>query len=640
MVAETKQSAFDNTDITGTIRLPLILASVLIVVIPVAINTIISVVNSLNFASTGAFEQLAAIITLTDAELEDWLNTNQESVTTMLDDPNISWVLPASGFPGLSGDASLRLENHFSDFVGDNNDFDAIFLLDEAGFVHLSTEASLLNTTLVDRDAQPNVWLEDTIMPPVEVDNTRVVAFLHPIFNSDGSILAILGAYADMRRVSDLIQFDIATGSTREAYLVNSRFDKIASSRIDEGVIDQTGVETDATTSVFDEQTDFRGVYENAEANTVLGEATYIPELDSVLVVEIERAEAFALATQTLTNSVLLILVFVVLVIFVGVWFARRRILRPLDALIEASREISGGKLDTMASVDSQDEFHALALTFNDMTSQLKNSINTLEERVQERTVDLVAARDEAQRANDAKTAFLASTSHELRTPLNAVINYARLISSGHWGAVTPEQSQALDTISKNGRYLLNLINDLLDMSKIVSGSLEIYRSDVDLNLEIEEVIKIGEGLDKNEDVEFITEVAPDLPSLYGDGVRIRQIMINMVSNAFKFTEVGHIRLVASTEDDRFVFKVEDTGMGIQPDDYDAVFASFQQTESGIRKGKGTGLGMSISKNLAEQHDGELWFESTYGKGTTFYLALPIHTESALAAGAGVESNA
>lgn len=305
----------------------------------------------------------------------------------------------------------------------------------------------------------------------------------------------------------------------------------------------------------------------------------------------------------------------------------QRTIVDPIVNLATVASSIQEGNLSLRADVTSDDEIGKLASSFNSMTNQLAASISTLEERVEERTAELVVARDEAQRANDAKTSFLASTSHELRTPLNAVINYAKLISTGHWGPVTDEQTEALDTIAQNGRYLLNLINDLLDMSKIVAGSLEIFKSDVDLNAEVAEVIKIGQTLVENEDVEFITEIDPDLPPMYGDGVRIRQIMINMVSNACKFTESGHVKLKASAKDGQFVFKVEDTGIGIKPDDHDAVFTAFRQTESGLLKGKGTGLGMSISKNLAEQHDGKLWFESAYERGTTFYLSLPLSTQ-------------
>ena len=321
-------------------------------------------------------------------------------------------------------------------------------------------------------------------------------------------------------------------------------------------------------------------------------------------------------------TAAVLALVAILIYVFVG------RVVRPIEQLSKTAALIQEGNLRLRASETRSDEIGELAASFNSMTDQLANSIDTLEERVQERTADLVAAKDEAQRANNAKTSFLANTSHELRTPLNAVINYTKLIASGHWGNVTPEQDEALTTISKSGRYLLNLINDLLDMSKMVSGSLEIYKSSVDLNVEVTEVIKIANGLIETDDVKLITDIDPDLPELYSDGVRIRQIMINMVSNACKFTKEGHVRLVATTNDDGFQFKVEDTGTGIKPGDYEAVFAEFQQTESGLMQGKGTGLGMSLSKSLAEAHDGDLWFESTYGEGTTFYLDLPLTTKS------------
>lgn len=364
-------------------------------------------------------------------------------------------------------------------------------------------------------------------------------------------------------------------------------------------------------------------------ADDVLFANQTIQLAQNTLTVVAEQPVSSALAVvQQLTTATAFLVVLSIVTTALVVALVVRQIVKPIAVLSDTAVQIRNGNLSLRAKTSSQDEIGVLATSFNSMTEQLENSINTLEERVKERTVDLVAARDEAERANEAKSAFLASTSHELRTPLNAILNYSQFIARGKWGDVNENQLDALNTITNSGRYLLNLINDLLDMSKIASGSLEIYKSDVDLNAEVEEVVTIAKGLVKSDDVKLITEIDPNLPAFEGDGIRIRQIMINIVSNACKFTEAGHIRIVARHDSDRFHFSVEDTGAGIDPEDHDAVFAAFQQTESGILEGKGTGLGMPISKSLAEAHGGDLWFESAYGEGSIFHLELPLMTKS------------
>jgi len=234
-------------------------------------------------------------------------------------------------------------------------------------------------------------------------------------------------------------------------------------------------------------------------------------------------------------------------------------------------------------------------------------------------------ARSKAEQADKAKSAFLASTSHELRTPLNAIINLTSFVQRGMLGEVNERQAETLRLVRQSGQGLLTLINDVLDMSKIESGSLKLFLED---NVEVEPII--GESLATassllgDKPVELILKIEEAIPPITLDKHRCKQILLNLLSNACKFTEEGEIKLEVSTINDNLVVSVSDTGVGIAPQDLELVFEQFKQTETGLRQGGGTGLGMPITKTLVEAHGGRIWVESELHVGTTFTFTLPI----------------
>lgn len=238
------------------------------------------------------------------------------------------------------------------------------------------------------------------------------------------------------------------------------------------------------------------------------------------------------------------------------------------------------------------------------------------------------AARNEAEKANNVKSQFLASVSHELRTPLNGILNFTAFVADEMLGPVNEEQVNVLRDVITNGEHLLALINDVLDISKIEAGSLKLFiEDDVDINEEIQTAIKTGEALVAEKPVKLVTEMADNLPQLRGDKRRIRQIILNLVSNACKFTNEGQVTVSAQKQDNAVLIEVKDTGPGIAAEELELIFETFTQTETGLQQGAGTGLGLPISRRLAEAHGGKLWVESTVGEGAQFFVVLPIDHE-------------
>lgn len=259
-----------------------------------------------------------------------------------------------------------------------------------------------------------------------------------------------------------------------------------------------------------------------------------------------------------------------------------------------------------------------------------------LEARVAQRTEELQHAKEEAESANAAKTAFLATMSHELRTPLNAILNYTDFIAMGMLGNITPEQEDALRHISNGSKHLLALINDLLDMSKIESGMMNLFvEDDIDLREEIDIVLATVRTSAQDKGIALVVHLPDPTPLMVGDRRRIRQILLNLMTNAVKFTEQGSVTLNVREDCEDMLFEVVDTGPGIHPAQFDMIFEPFRQTAQGLRMHNSTGLGLPISKRLAEAHGGTLWVSSQVGKGSTFSVRLPLRSPELLRLMAG-----
>jgi signal transduction histidine kinase len=227
--------------------------------------------------------------------------------------------------------------------------------------------------------------------------------------------------------------------------------------------------------------------------------------------------------------------------------------------------------------------------------------------------------------ANEHKSQFFANMSHELRTPLNGILGFAELLADGLYGTLPDKALEILERIQKDGRHLLGLINDVLDISKIEAGQLTLALDSYSLQGIVETVVASTGSLARAKGIEVRPVVSPDLPVGYGDERRLTQVLLNLVGNAIKFTDTGSVEVRVKAMDDHFILAVQDTGPGIPPEDQARIFEDFQQVDNSITRQKGgTGLGLAIARRLVEVHGGRIDLESTPGVGSTFIISLPI----------------
>ena len=260
----------------------------------------------------------------------------------------------------------------------------------------------------------------------------------------------------------------------------------------------------------------------------------------------------------------------------------------------------------------------------NARTTELQQSHRELETRVTERTAELAAAMKRAEESDRIKSAFLASMSHELRTPLNSIIGFTGILLQGLAGPLNDEQNKQLGMVQKSARHLLALINDVLDISKIEAGQLELSNTRFNLRPSLEKIIMMLAPMAAEKGIELRCQIAGDVGEVMADQRRIEQIVLNLLNNALKFTERGCVSLSCRIENGHCLIEVSDTGIGMEADKLQEIFLPFHQLDSGLaRKHEGTGLGLSICRKLLEMMGGTVEVKSQPGVGSNFFVSFP-----------------
>jgi signal transduction histidine kinase/FixJ family two-component response regulator len=492
------------------------------------------------------------------------------------------------------------------------------------------------------------------------------IAISQPIYNSDGTLL---GVENNSFRISKIHSFlsQLKVGQTGQTFIIDRSGNLIASSTLEEPYIidlkkqnlqqipavkSESSVIRATAQAILERLGTFNAITQSQQIDFMLDNQRQFVQvstikdargIDWVSVIVVPESDFMAQINANTRTTIILCLGALVLATVLGI-YTSRWITDPILKLQQASEAIATGELDRTVEINDIKELAGLARSFNQMAAQLKTSFTELEARVTERTVELQHAKETADNANAAKSEFLANMSHELRTPLNGILGYAQILQRSE--PLTSKGSNGVSIIYQCGSHLLTLINDILDLSKIEAGKLEIYPASFYFPSFLQSVVEINSIRAQQKGITFDFLPDDNLPmGVVADEKRLRQILINLLNNAIKFTNQGSVTFlverVETTDEPDFCtlrFSVKDTGVGITPQQLEQIFQPFEQVGDIKKHSEGTGLGLAISHKIVSLMGSEIQVESISGEGSTFSFDVKLPEEKDWAADSRVVS--
>ncbi len=449
-----------------------------------------------------------------------------------------------------------------------------------------------------------------------------------PIERYVGQDVGALQVQVNLKYVWDLVS-SLKVGTKGYAYAVDRDGEIIAHPDISLVLQRRNVANLDQVRLALQSQSDARSsswtVARNLGGQKVFSSWAFIPVLGWAVFVEQPVGELYGPLYASLfrTSGFLLLGLGMALV---ASWLVARRVVWPLEALRKGVERIGRGDMNSRLDVKTGDEIEALADEFNRMAENLRYAYTDLEQKVTERTRDLAVANKRLEELDRLKSDFVSNVSHELRTPLTAIKGAVDLVLREVAGPLTEKQIHYLTRVRSNTQHLAGLINDLLDLSKIESGKIEVKSTRVSLGGLLHEVVETLRPVAAEKVIALEATILEPSILVWADREKVNQVLMNLIGNAIKFTPAqGRVTVSASRDGKEGVqVSVSDTGPGIAPHEAEKIFDKFYQiAQVGNAKPKGTGLGLAICRALVELHGGRIWVESEISGGSTFSFTLP-----------------